>query len=445
MLAASLQQEFIQKIPQKKEEVKLEVGVGFSEKWNAWDAGREVAETAIKKLMQPPDFFLLFSTIHYEKHGGFQEFLNGVWDVLPKGTPLVGGTVAGFINPYGCCAQGATSLAASYPEMDVSVGIGHNTKRDPIAAARTCAKMIKTDLKSSHYSHSFIYEITSGGTIPQFPGLGRKRVVSSGLISRLAPYLTGISLTMLQRGVGREEETLAELVRQFPDYHIIGGSSMDDNNMVENYQFFNTNISKNSIVALGIKTDLKIQVNTTYGLKETDVKLQITKKDRSERIIKEIDNTSALNGFLKKIGWPEDFIDERLYRKTMFIPLGFKKDDMLFPNVIGLFLGKNILVGFKLEKDDLILCSASGKSLLDSVDENLAQFQNQNNHFGLIVSCAARLETLGRNIYVTQEKLLKFFGDKPFLLIYAGGEDTYIPGVGQRHINESFNVATLSS
>ncbi len=79
-------------------EPKFEAAVGMSRKWDAREAGREVAETAIQKLSRPPDFFLLFSTIHYEKHGGFQEFLNGVWEVLPKGTPLIGGTVAGFIN-----------------------------------------------------------------------------------------------------------------------------------------------------------------------------------------------------------------------------------------------------------------------------------------------------------------------------------------------------------
>ena len=70
-------------------------------------------------------------TIHYEKHGGFEEFIAGVWDVLPKGTPLVGGTVAGFMNNYGCYTRGCTAIAVSYPNMDVAVGIGHNTKRNP--------------------------------------------------------------------------------------------------------------------------------------------------------------------------------------------------------------------------------------------------------------------------------------------------------------------------
>ena len=58
----------------------------MSRKWDALEAGREVARNTIKKLKTPPDFFLLFSTIHYEKHGGFQEFLNGVCDILPEAT-----------------------------------------------------------------------------------------------------------------------------------------------------------------------------------------------------------------------------------------------------------------------------------------------------------------------------------------------------------------------
>jgi len=79
----------------KKQEV--DAAVGMTRKWDAREAGREVARNTIKQLNSPPNFFLLFSTIHYRDHGGFEEFLNGVWDVLPKGTPLIGGTVVGFM------------------------------------------------------------------------------------------------------------------------------------------------------------------------------------------------------------------------------------------------------------------------------------------------------------------------------------------------------------
>ena len=50
------------------EESSLEVALGMSRKWDAREAGREVAREVIQKLKTPPSFFLLFSTIHYEKH-----------------------------------------------------------------------------------------------------------------------------------------------------------------------------------------------------------------------------------------------------------------------------------------------------------------------------------------------------------------------------------------
>ena len=422
----------------------FEVALGMSRKWDAREAGREVAREVIQKLKTPPSFFVLFSTIHYEKHGGFKEFLAGVWDVIPKGTPLVGGTVAGFLNNFGCYTRGCTALAVSYPNMDVAVGIGRNTKRNPQKAAKECVNVIKKKLVKSRYKNKFLFEIVSGGKIPQFPGIGRKRVIKSGITSKMATKLSNFSLTKLQYGVGREEEVLDALVSELPDYTIIGGSSIDENNMIENYQFFNDNISSNSLVSLGLTMDLDININTTYGLKDTGIKFHITKKGDYGRTIHEIDGLPASDGFLKKISWPYDFIDERLYRKTMFIPLGYWKDDILFPNVIGLFLGKDIQFGYKIEIDELCLLSASGKSLIGAVDENLEEFKTKNNQLGLIVSCAARLETLGANIFYVREKLLNFFGDIPFLLIYAGGEDAYSKEKGKRHINESFNVVTFS-
>ena len=80
---------------------RLEASIGHSRKWDAYAAGREVAETAIKNLKHPPSFFVVFSTMHYRKNGGFRKFLDGIWEILPDGTPLIGGTVAGFINNYG--------------------------------------------------------------------------------------------------------------------------------------------------------------------------------------------------------------------------------------------------------------------------------------------------------------------------------------------------------
>ena len=167
-------------------EQKLEASVGMSRKWDAREAGREVARSTIEKLSHPPRFILLFSTIHYEKHGGFQEFLNGVWDILPKETLLIGGTVAGFINPQGCYTRGSTALAFSYPNMDVAVGYGKNAKRNPKNAAQKCADMINEKLNDSTYPNKFIYELISGSLVPDIPGIGKRRVLTGSVYNKLS-------------------------------------------------------------------------------------------------------------------------------------------------------------------------------------------------------------------------------------------------------------------
>ena len=220
-------------------EEKLEVAVGMSRKWNAREAGREVAETAIRQLHEPPSFFLLFSTIHYEKHGGFQEFLNGVWDVLPKGTPLVGGTVVGFMNNYGCYTRGASALAVSYSNMDVSIGIGHNTKKNPNKAAENCTRNILKKFKESNYKESFVFQLVSGPTMPHFPGFGSGFILKGKVRGSLASRLIEISTKILQKGIGREEEVLERMSKSMEHTHIMSGSSSDDMKLSKNYQFFN--------------------------------------------------------------------------------------------------------------------------------------------------------------------------------------------------------------
>ena len=164
----------------------VEAAVGMSRKWDAREAGREVAKSAIKNLRTPPSFFLLFSTIHYKDHGGFQALLDGVWDALPSGTPLIGGTIAGFINNYGCFARGATALAISYPRMDVVVGFGRYTKLFPKIAARNCARYIKEGLKKSNYPNRFIIDMISAPTVPKIPIIGRVNFIKSRFFGWIA-------------------------------------------------------------------------------------------------------------------------------------------------------------------------------------------------------------------------------------------------------------------
>ncbi|MCJ7570473.1 MAG: hypothetical protein MUO82_01140, partial [Candidatus Thermoplasmatota archaeon] len=380
----------------------LEASVGMSRKWDAREAGREVARSTIEKLKAPPDFFILFSTIHYKKHGGFLELLNGAWDVLPENTPLIGGTVTGFMNNYGVYSRGATALAVSNPNMDVTIGYGKNTKRNPRKAARKCAKMIKNGLKDSKYENKFLLNLISASELPNMPPFKGKTIIKSGLTTKILMQLFGFSQYVFQKGAGRDDEAIEEMVKLMPEYSMLGGGTIDERATIRNYQFFNKNVFTNSIVTLGMKTKSNLDVLTTHNMKETGIKFEITKASKDGRIIHEINNKPAATEFLSLLNWPKDFLNDATWFKTNFyFPLSFhinKDNDKLGPRVIGPIIGESLTTTIRSKDRNASILTIDGTSLLKTIDDNLSSFP-KNPNFGLIASCTTRLETLGNKIY----------------------------------------------
>ena len=430
----------------KRMKTEVETAIGMTRKWDAREAGREVAETAIQHLNRPPDFFLLFSTIHYEKYGGFQEFLDGVWDVLPKGTPLVGGTVTGFMNNYGCFSRGASALAVSNPSMDVAVGMGRNTKRNPKKAAKQCAEMIQSRLKESAFENKFLLNFISGPVMPSIPGVGQKKYIQSGFVSRFATQIFGLSQTLLQKGLGREDEIFEETVQQFPDYHMILGTSMDDYKGIRNYQFFNENILTNAVVNLGIATDLNLNVCTTHGMKETDLHFTITKLGAGNHAILEINNKPAVPELLKLLHWPDGFLNEETMLHTiLYYPISLRRHDRQVPVVMPMIMKNYIFAPCIIDDGEVSILTVSGKDLINAVKENLHFFDQMQPEFGLFSTCITILQTLGRRTTMLHEELSRYFNEKPFLLFYSAGEGTYSPGKDITYANMSFNTVVFGN
>lgn len=421
---------------------KVEAAVGMSRKWDAREAGREVVETAIKKLSEPPSFFLLFSTIHYEKYGGFQEFLNGVWDVLPKDTPLVGGTVAGFVNNYGCFSRGASALAVSYSNIDVAVGVGRNTKRNPYRAAKQCAEMIQNGLKESPYKNKFLLNFISGPVMPSIPGVGQKKYIRSGFVSKFAMQALGLSQVLVQKGLAREDEIFEETVKQLPDYQMILGTSMDDYRAMKNYQFFNDEILTNSVVNLGLATDLDLDVCTTHGMKETNHNFTITKLGAGNHAICKINGKPAVPELLRLLDWPEGFLtEETMLHSILYYPISLKRNGRAVPVVMPLIMKDYIIVPCIIDDGEVSILTVSGKDLVNAVKENLQYFDEIQPEFGLFSTCMTILQTLGRKTNIVQEELCNYFKDKSFLLFYSAGEGTYSPTKDITYANMSFNTA----
>jgi len=413
----------------------------MSRKWDAREAGKEVVKSAFKKLTKPPSFLLLFSTIHYEKHGGFQEFLNGIWEILPNGTPVVGGTIAGFINSNGCFTRGAVCLAVSYPNMDIAVGIGRYTKRNPKNAAKKCARMIKESLRNSGYKNKFLFEIISGPIFPTMPFFGEYRIIKNKRLSFPFALLSQLSTSIFLKGAARESETLQYLSKELKDFYILGGSSMDDCRYVTNYQFFNKKFYKDSVLALGIQIDKRPIIQSGSGLISTGKNFKVTKDMCWGHIICSLDGKSAVKKYLDGVSWPESLLDERVYTKTIYYPLGSIIDEkIIIPNVIALFVGDYIVLAHSIPSKEICLLTTSGKRLTDAVDVALSGIQN---NFGFGVSCAIRMQTLGDKINIIKEKLKEKFEDN-FLVIYTPGESICIPDKNLcQHYQNTFNIFTF--
>lgn len=401
----------------------FQVAIGMSTKKDARDAGRELAEVTLGQLSHPPNFFLVFSTIHYEKSGGFEEFLDGIWEILPEGTPLIGGTITGFMNKDGCFVKGVSALAISDKNTEIVIGFGKDTKKKPKKAAEEVGESILKGFSSSNFDNSFIFQLVSGPTTPQFPGVGSSFIVKGKITSPIAARLIETSTKKLQKGIGREEEVLQNMSEMFNDSFIISGSSSDDMKVLQNYQFFNKKVLANSVVALGLKTNRNIDVKYNHGFyKLNNEKLVITDSSFEKKIIKKINKKSAVKEFLRSIHLSDDMLDERLHEKTFYFPLGYENPDKIIsPTAIGAILGDGFSLSFKADSTELYVLTATGKSILEGIEKCFNKDASLN--FG--ISCCANLVTLGDNIYTLQERLKDELNN--FLVVFTLGEGVYLP------------------
>lgn len=418
----------------------------MTRKWDAHDAGREVAREAIQSLKTPPNFVLLFSTIHYEAHGGFEEFLNGVWDVLPQGTPLLGGTVPGFINNFGCYARGATALAVSCPHMDVVMSRGKNTKRNPNKAVKQSADILQKGFEKSQYSHKFIFNFVSGPEVIKIPGQGYKKVVDSGIISKFILPAYGITQYFLQKGLGREDEIFEKMVERFPESSMILGTSMDDNRGINNYQFYNKSLLTNSLVNLGISTNLEFDVCTTHGMTPGGIDFEITKLSRNGHIIHKINNKPAVQELNRLLKWPEGFLNEKTMTHTiLYYPISLRRHGREVPAVLTFILKDSILIPCVIDKGAVSILTVSGKKLVHAMQENLQFCQGLKPEFGIFSTCTTILETLGYKINIIKEEISNYFQEKPFIMFLSLGEGTYSPTKDITYANMSFNTAIFGN
>lgn len=417
----------------------LESSIGMSRAWDARRAGQEVAKSTIAKLKHPPSFFLLFSTIHYEKHGGFNEFLNGIWDIIPRGTPLIGGTIAGFMNQHGCYTRGATGLAAYSENLEVEIGIGHNTKRNPKKSVNECFSNFK---EIDDKSNQFIFEVVSGAEIPNFPRIGRHSVIKSKRMGDASIKLLPI-ISRLNMGADKADEILDNILNHFPKSKLIGLTCMDDRKFIHNYQFFNDKVFENSICLMKINSDLNFELNTSFGLVEKNEDEFDFELNPDKRLVQKINDNIATEELLNIVGIDKENVRmlDRFYSQSFYYPFGYYKDDFIHACIVSGILGEKIYFANQSSKTKLKLFQLTGKQILKSTEKIFSNLHN-NHNLVFMVMCETYIETLGSQIY-NLYKLIKEKINVPFLILFVSGESVSYGNGVPHYLYESLNCLTI--
>jgi hypothetical protein len=180
-------------------------------------------------------------------------------------------------------------------------------------------------------------------------------------------------------------------------------------------------------------------------MKKTGIDFKITKTSKDGRIIHQINGKPAASELVRLLNWPQDLLkDETWFSTTYYFPLGFQihsnNIDDIGPRVIVGIYGDSLITTIRSKNPDASILTIDGRRLLETVDHNLESFPHQP-EFGLISSCATRLITMGDKVYQSRDRILKYFGDHPFIVFYVGGESTYSPEKGLTFVTTSFNSA----
>jgi len=413
----------------------LKVCVESSRQWEAKDVAEELS-SKVKKAVPDPKFLLLFGTIDYEDK--FKDILSGLASNFAK-MPLVGGTVAGFITSEGCYTRGMAVLAVDYPNMDVAVGVGHNTKRSPEKAGAECAKQIKEKLMSSKWKNSFLFTFIAGLEIPKMPGVSGP-VIRSGTMTKLVKGGMKVMQFLIQKSIGREEDVLDQITRELPDYGMIHGSTIDNVKMAKNYQFCGKEILTNTVVCLGIRTDLNFDSDFGNGAKQ-NIKFDVTEISKNNQIVSRINGQPAPSEFSRLLRKPEDLLfDGKYYVKRFpYFPCGMLQGDRLLLRAFVFVMSDSLLSMSKMHKGDIFTVSITGKNMIESVKDTLSSM-GKKPEFGFASECAIRLMTLGSDIEKVRDNMKAFFKEKPFLVIYVAGEGVKKPNHEYFYMNESFAV-----
>jgi len=277
-------------------------GVGISKADDAFTAGKEAVEMALKKMREQggkkPTFGLVFcSGGKYGKDDKtIQQLVDGAHSIFGD-THWVGCTTAGEISNYGFTEGSCVAMVIQSEHIHVGIGIGSNTDKKPKDAGREAVKQALNNIKVDKYVEPYIRY------------LAEKKLPISELI-RMRPYCVLMftnGFTATRRG---NEDDIVEGIVDIIGHRvpIIGSSAGDDFNLRRTYTFCNGKFYDNSVVCAVISSSIKITYQVEHGYIPTEKSMFVSKA--KDYIIYELDKKTAFDRYAEVLGkkkeeiWP---------------------------------------------------------------------------------------------------------------------------------------------
>lgn len=407
----------VSKLPEEKN-VEVRVGYGWSTKDNPTDAVQEAVSLMKKDLGEKsPEYILFFSGIGKGNEGYNQdEIMAEIKNQLGSNVQIHGGTSSlGVLTKEGFHVGRVGSLAlmgVTSERMDFGVGGASLDELSPQEAGKNA---IEVAIKNARRE-------------------GLPKIV----------YMTA--------SPGVEEEILLGIEEILgTDIPIIGGSAGDNDITGKWLEFTNDKIYKNGVVLTAVYTDLKVAQTFEHGYLRSEDKGLVTKADG--RTIYEIDNRPAAEVYNE---WTGGLIKETLENggavlaEATFYPLA-----RVIRGVGGKAFYLSINVGSvnQVDKsldlfanvedgDEILLLHGNWELLLNrgqSTPHNAMISKNVEKggvFFGIYTFCT------GTILAIPDEERSKLpllvdreLGGVPFIGAFTLGEQVFLPGVGNRHVN----------
>ncbi len=266
-------------------EQRVRVGIGVCTRMEAYEAGREAAETAVAPLEQEsPALVLVFATPRYD----LPALLEGVRSITGSAL-LVGSTGSGEIvgGQYLGFGGGVGVMAMTAGTYRFAVASASDIEGDLDGIGQTLARDARGQLGASPYAAALL--------------------ITDSLLGDLQQFVQGV-----YRVCG-------------PKVAIVGGAAGDEQRFVKSSVFHDGDVLNKAALVLWIASDHPLRVVTRHGWEPIGAPLLVTSAEGTH--IAELGGRPAAAAYEEELGLPAELTPETFWGTSIVHPFGLMQPD----------------------------------------------------------------------------------------------------------------------